>query len=106
MYEVKILGVLEYYKYVIAYFGIRNLLELTDSGYPKIFSLGWCLHSRKEIIVCRIGDYELRKWHELGHSVGFGHTKEHGHVMHPWGIFRGCEGIDEIKDTLESQQFL
>ena len=102
MYKIKVLGFLEYYKYIIAYFGIKELLKLTDSGYPKIFALGWCLHSWEEIVICKVGNYDLRKWHELGHYVGFDHINQQGHVMHPWGIFRGRKGIEEIEEALKN----
>ncbi len=101
-YKVKILSVLEYYRYITNIFDFRNLLHKTDSGYPMILALGWCLHSRKEIVICRLFNWKLRLWHELGHSVGLGHIEERGHVMHPWGILRGWKGKEEIERKLRN----
>jgi len=63
-------------------------------------ALGFCLHPVKTIVVCRIGNWELRLLHELGHVVGLKHIRERGHVMHPWGCFRGEKGKKEIEKLL------
>ena len=101
-YRVNILGVLSYYKYIISYFG-WSILGLTDSHYPRFLALGWCLKPKKEIVICRLGNWELRKWHELGHTVGFKHVMKRGHVMHPWGFLRGYDGVEEIKEKMNKK---
>lgn len=103
MYTIIILPVFQYYRYILSVLGLPYLLRLTDSGYPRILSLGWCLHSHHEPVVCRMFNWELRLWHELGHSVGMKHVNERGHVMHPWGILRGYSGIEQIETLLQKE---
>lgn len=88
-YEKKILGPVEYYLYMYNHWGLRKMISLTDSRYPRLLALGWCSHRDKEIVVCKIGNWQLRLMHEIGHEIGMKHTMQEGFVMHPWGMKRG-----------------
>lgn len=89
-YTIIRLPLKQYLKYRIKrHGGIKPLLKLTDSKYPKIIALGVCYHSTKEIIIAKVGKWELRLKHENGHTVGLQHTMKLWHVMHPWGFLRG-----------------
>lgn len=88
-YEKKILGIVEYYRYMYRHWGLRKMISLTDSRYPHFLTLGWCSDSCEEVVVCRIGNWRLRLMHEIGHEIGMQHVMKKGFLMHPWGIFRG-----------------
>lgn len=88
-YEKKILGPVTYYWYMYQHIGLKKMFSLTDSKYPRFLALGWCSHSEKEIVVCKVGNWRLRLMHEIGHEIGMKHTMEEGVVMHPWGHKRG-----------------
>lgn len=88
-YNVHILNPLGYLKYRINRNGITGLLKLTDSKYPKILALGTCYHWTRDIVICKIFNWELRLLHELGHEYGLKHTYSAGRIMHPWGFMRG-----------------
>lgn len=90
-YKEEILNSVEYFKYRIHRHGFKHLLKLSDSKYPKILALGVCYHSTREIIICKIFNWELRLKHERGHADGLKHTMQYGFVMHPWGICRGTK---------------
>jgi hypothetical protein len=96
MYTIRILTPVKYYATCIIEFGVK-MLSLTDSYYPTFLALGYCFHRSKVIVVCKVGNWRLRAMHEIGHAVGLRHTYQKGHVMHPWGIMRGLDGIDAIK---------
>lgn len=100
MYKVKVFGLIPYYIYFLKHFKERAF-KLTDSNYPYFFALGYCDHRNKEIVVCRIGKWRQRALHELGHVAGFNHVYAHGHIMHPWGLFRGNDGLFQISDKLK-----
>ena len=89
MYNELILNVKDYFKYRVNRHGLKYLLKLTSSYYPKILALGVCYHSNKEIVICKIFNHELRLEHERGHARGLGHTMKIGYVMNPYGILRG-----------------
>lgn len=91
VYKIIRLSLKEYLKYRIKRHGIKPLLKLTDSNYPKILALGVCYHSTKEIVIAKVGRWELRELHEIGHSDGLHHTSvwDFYYTMNPWGIFRG-----------------
>ena len=99
MYEIKTLGVLQYYTKFAMHFGTR-MFSLTDSGYPTLFALGYCSHRTNEVVVCRIGNWRERLLHELGHVSGLKHNYTKGNIMHPWGLLRGMDGVNEIKTRL------
>lgn len=101
MYAVKVFGLLEYYRYFFHHFKTRAF-KLTDSGYPYFFALGYCDKKNKEIVVCRVGKWRERALHELGHVAGLKHNYTKGNIMHPWGLFRGMDGVNEIKTRLGS----
>lgn len=101
MYEVAVLGVFQYYSKFATHFGIR-MFSLTDSGYPTVFALGYCSHRTNEVVVCRIGNWRERLLHELGHVAGLEHDYTNGTIMHPWGLLRGMDGVNEIKHRLGS----
>lgn len=89
-YKIVELSLKEYLKYRIKrHGGVKPLLKLTDSYYPKILALGVCYHSTKEIVIAKVGRWELRELHEIGHSDGLHHTSRIGYVMNPYGILRG-----------------
>jgi len=91
-YTIIHLSLKEYLKYRIKrHGGLKPLLKLTSSHYPKILALGVCYHSTKEIVIATIGRWELRELHEIGHSDGLHHTSvwDFGYLMNPWGILRG-----------------
>lgn len=90
-YNVIRLSLKEYFKYRIKRHGVKPLLKLTDSKYPKILALGVCYHSTKEIVNAKVGRWELRELHEIGHSNGLRHTSvwDFGYVMHAYGFLRG-----------------
>ena len=54
-YNVIRLSLKEYFKYRIRRHGVKPLLKLTDSKYPKILALGVCYHSTKEIVIAKVG---------------------------------------------------
>lgn len=89
IYEVKILGLAEYYEYMHKSWGWEKMKSLTDSGYPRFLALGWCDHKKKELVICKVLDWKLRLAHEFGHAMRYKHDMEKDQVMHPWGIFRG-----------------
>ena len=98
---VRFYGLFWYFSYLLYMKKIfKKLLKRTDSGYPLFLARGWFDRNRKEIVIWKQGNWILRYWHEIGHMVGFGHTKKKGHIMHPWGLFRGWDGFDEIKKEL------
>jgi len=88
-YTISVLSVFDYYKYQVKRHGIKKLLTLTDSGYPRIFAWGVCYYSTQEIVVAQIGNWQQRVHHEIGHSFGRVHTWKPGCIMHPWGLLRG-----------------
>jgi hypothetical protein len=100
MYTIHRFNVVNYYKYIIKVRGIKFLWGLTDSYYPRCFALAWCLHKSSEIVICKIGRWQLRELHEVGHVVGFEHVYKIGWVMFPWGLLRGHKGEDEINELL------
>lgn len=74
-----------------------GLFKLSDSGYPIFLARAFI---KNGIIYSYL---DLRKhykllWHELGHEVGFKHSKDRKNVMYPM-FFRGTEGIPEIMDV-------
>lgn len=89
MYDIKIMGPLPYFRHQLKRHGLKRLLSLTDSGYPRILALGVCYHSTKEIVICKALNWKLRLLHELGHEYGLKHVRAKGRVMHPWGFLRG-----------------
>lgn len=99
MYEVKIFGLVEYYKYFFKHFS--RPFKLTDSGYPAFFALGYCDHREKEIVICKVGKWRERALHEVGHIAGLKHVYSQGNVMHPWGFARGKSGLKHIKELLK-----
>jgi len=103
MWRERIFGFLDYYKYMYRKLGLKWMTSLSDTKYPKMLALGYWGYTGREIVVCKILNWKLRLWHERGHAVGFSHTMEKGHVMHPWGIFRGEKGVDEIKKRMENR---
>lgn len=90
-YNIIRLSLKEYLKYRITRHGIKYLCNLTSSHYPKILALGVCYHSTKEIVIAKVGRWELRELHEIGHSDGLHHTSiwKIGYLMNPYGILRG-----------------
>jgi len=88
-YKIIRLPLKEYLKWRIDRHGLKELCKPTSSHYPKMFALGVCYHSTKEIVIAKVGRWELRELHEVGHSNGLRHTNKIGYVMHPWGILRG-----------------
>jgi hypothetical protein len=82
-YERNILGPVAYYWYMYQHIG------LTDSKYPRLLALGWCSHGEKEIVVCKVGNWQLRLMQEIGPEIGIKHIMREGFVMHPWGHKRG-----------------
>ena len=86
-----ICGFVDYYKYRIIKGGWGYVWSRTSSGYPRVFSLGYCDRVKNRIVVCRVGNWRLRLEHEQGHARGEVHTWNVGYVMHPWGIFRGAK---------------
>lgn len=75
--------------------GWDSVKGLSDSGYPRFLARGVCFRSAEVIIALKLGNWQRTLMHEIGHMCGYEHTNEHGHIMHPWGLFRGDEGIDE-----------
>ena len=90
MYKVIMLSPYKYFRYMFKRHGLR-LFKVTDTGYPRVFALGVCYHSTKEIVVCKVGNYEQRFRHEQGHEHGLEHVPitKVGYLMHPWGFLRG-----------------
>lgn len=91
MYKIILLPLKKYLVYRIKRHGFFSLLGLTDSGYPQILALGVCYYRTQELVVCTVGNWELRLEHEDGHRRGLNHVPiwQVGYVMHPWGILRG-----------------
>jgi hypothetical protein len=52
-YNIKILSIKKYLKYQIKNYGLKHMIELTDSGYPRFLRTGYCDHIRHEIVICR-----------------------------------------------------
>jgi len=86
-----ILSVWDFWKYRIQEHGIYYMISLTDSYYPRFFSMGYYDSKNNQIFVAKIGNWKLRLKHEQGHADGLKHTSlwKVGSVMHPWGILRG-----------------
>ena len=97
--QIKVLSWLQYIKYRVGLHEFKYLFEKTSAGYPMFLSLGYYSKSKKEIVVARVGNWQLRLKHEEGHANGMGHVCIRGDVMHPYGILRGkfqhtCTYID------------
>lgn len=88
----------KYRKHMKAHFG-EKYDDPTDSGYPTFLAMGWCSHSKKEIVVLRCFNWKQRLIHEIGHTFRIPHTMERGNIMHPWGIMRGWKGTEEFLST-------
>ena len=84
-----ILSIRQYYAKRYKEGGLRYILSFTSSLYPRIFSLGYYSHTKKEIVVCEVLNWKLRLAHERGHAMGHKHTWKLFHVMNPIGILRG-----------------
>lgn len=87
--RVLVLPWLQYIKLRSKRHGIKNLFKKTSSGYPRIFSFGYYSKSHGEIVLAKVGNYQLRYLHELGHANGKKHVMIEGDVMHPYGFKRG-----------------
>ena len=85
-FERNILNLVAYYWYMYQHIGLKKMFGLTDSKYPRFLALGWCSHSEKEIVICKIGNWQLRLMHEIGHEIGMKHVMKEGFIMHPWGM--------------------
>lgn len=97
--QIKVLPWLQYIKHRVSLHGVKYLFERTSAGYPRILSLGYYSRSKKEIVVAKFGNWQLRIKHEEGHANGLRHVWIRGDVMHPYGILRGtfkhtCTYID------------
>ena len=88
-YKRNILSPVTYYWYMYQHIDQKKMFSLTDSKYPRFLALGWCSHREKEIVVCKVGNWQFRLMHEIGHEIGMNHTMQEGFVMHPWGHKRG-----------------
>ena len=75
----------------------KSLTEFTESGFPKICSMGYTQHTEKRIVVLKKFNWERRLWHEVGHEVGFRHVSDKSNIMYPY-INRGTKGIEGILD--------
>lgn len=89
MYEELILNIKDYYAFRVKKGGLKYLLSITSSGYPRVLSLGVCMHDTKQIVICKVFNWKLRLKHERGHANGLRHTSKIGYVMNPYGILRG-----------------
>jgi len=87
--RVLVLPWLQYIKLRIKRHGLGYLFEKTSAGYPRIFSLGYYSREHGEIVLAKIGNYQLRYEHGLGHANGKEHVWIDGDVMHPYGNRRG-----------------
>jgi hypothetical protein len=89
--ETKKLSIIQYYKYRLSNDGLRHLMSLTDSHYPRFLSLGYYDPNIPEIVVCTVLNWQLRLKHEQGHADGLKHVPiwKVGYVMHPFGLLRG-----------------
>ena len=96
-YDIKIMGIKKYLKYQIKNYGIKHMIELTDSGYPRFLRCGYCSHIRREIVICRELLNPNLLYHEIGHEVGLEHSTDKKNVMYP-NFLRGSGGIDKIID--------
>lgn len=96
-YDIKIMPIKEYLKYQIKNYGIKHMIKLTDSGYPRFFRTGYCDHIRREIVVCRELINPNLVYHEIGHEVGLEHSTDKKNVMYP-NFLRGSEDIAKIID--------
>ena len=87
--QIKVLSWLQYIKYRVELHGLEYLFERTSAGYPRFLSLGYYSKSKKEIVVAKVGNWQLRLKHEEGHADGLVHVWIRGDVMHPIGFLRG-----------------
>ena len=87
--QVKVLPWLQYIKYRVSLHGWKYLFKKTSAGYPRFLSLGYYSKSKKEIVVAKVGNWQLRLKHEEGHADGLVHVLIDGDVMHPIGYKRG-----------------
>jgi len=75
--------------------------DFTESGYPKVLSMGYTLHDRELICILKSGNWQTRLIHEVGHELHrqadywFKHVQDPTHVMYPF-FNRGTEGTEEI----------
>ena len=88
---VHVLPWMQYIKRRIKQNGIKYLFEKTSAGYPRIFSLGYYRNRGivGEIVVAKVGNWQLRYLHELGHANCLDHVFILGDVMNPYSINRG-----------------
>ena len=96
-YELKFLSVFDYLKYQIKIFGVKHMLGLTESGYPRFFRRGYCDHNRKEIVICKNFLNPNLLYHEIGHEIGLNHSTDRKNVMYP-NFLRGSKDIHKIID--------
>ena len=86
--SVHVLPWVQYIKRRIKQNGVRYLFGKTSAGYPRFLSLGYYSKSKKEIVVSKVGNWQLRVNHETGHVNGFEHVDIWFNVMNPYGILR------------------
>lgn len=85
-----VLNPIDYYRFQLYMLGWKKLLfKLTDTHYPYFLALGIYYPKQRKAVVCKVGRWELRRAHEMGHHAGLKHTMRRGYIMHPWGLLRG-----------------
>ena len=101
-YEIKILPMLEYFKYQFKQFGVKHMIGLTNKGsgyvYPRLLALAYCDTVRREIVICEEFANQKILYHEIGHELGLEHSAERQNVMYPL-FTRGVVGIPEIDEA-------
>lgn len=98
-YDIKIMGPIEYARHELETVGIKDLIKLTDSRYPRFLALGYVSHVRREVVICKVLDWKLRLLHEIGHIVKLQHVMKRGDFMHPWGFMRGWQSSGDASKT-------
>ena len=86
--QIKVLSWLQYIKYRVELHDLKYLFERTSAGYPRFLSLGYYSKSKKEIVVAKVCNWQLRLKHEEGHANGLVHVDIWFNVMNPYGILR------------------